>query len=515
MNVGLSRRSFLRGLGTVAVGTAIAACQPQTIIVKEAVKETVIVEGTPKVIEKVVTQIVAGTPIIETVIEKEVTKIVEIEVIVTATPVKVVTATPTVEKSAKKVVEQLSPPPPVVLRTLGDPGQRAWEASEYERFEQLTGIAVQSTTVPYREHREKLLADFAAGGGAFDVFPIDSIEVAEYAAAGWALDVTERVTPEMKVDILPFASESMTYQDKWYGLPLVSEWKSTVYNRAKFSTAGFDGLGTAFDDFVTQCQALQEAGLAKYGASWSWSQGECLVCDFSALAACWGGELFNQADEPTFNVGGAVDALQWMVDSIYRYEIADPASLTFTEGEVESDMRAGKIGFSFQWGLPLVPLNDPEVSGVVGECALALSPSLDGKHPACVSGTRGLSISAFSKHPREAWQLLNFRAGFEGAKRNAIGAGITPGWGSLFTDPDIAATVPGLNLMLEQARTVVNRPCVPWYRELSAALQEELHSALIRRKTPQEALDDAYKRTLRVKAEWEARTQFDKVSKAC
>ena len=48
----LSRRQMLRGLGLVAVGAAAAACQPKTVVVKETVKETVIVEGTPKVVEK-------------------------------------------------------------------------------------------------------------------------------------------------------------------------------------------------------------------------------------------------------------------------------------------------------------------------------------------------------------------------------------------------------------------------------------------------------------------------------
>ncbi|UCC65740.1 MAG: extracellular solute-binding protein [Anaerolineae bacterium] len=452
----INRRDFLRLSAGLAAGAALAGCAtPEPQVLKETVE-----------------------------VEKEVTKI--------------------VEKEVTKVVEKLVTPEPIVVHTLGGPDETGWVASEYERFEALTGIKVEETTVPYWGHREKLLADFAAGGGAFDFYVIDCIEVAEYAAAGWALDVTDLITPEMKEDILPFAAEGMIYQSKWYGLPFISEWKSTVYNAKKFSDAGFDGLASTFDEFVAQCQAIQDAGLAKYGVSWSWFQGECLICDFAALAACFGGQFFTEQNEPLFHEGGAVDALQWMVDSIYKHEITDPASLTFTEGEVEEGMRAGEIAFSFQWGLPLVPLNNPEISKVVGECAIGLSPSYDGKHSACVSGPMGLSISAFSKYPREAWQLLNFRAGFEGAKRNAIGSGITPGWASLFTDPDVVEAVPGLDLMLEQAKTVVNRPRVPWYWDFSTALQEELHFALTQQKEPQQAMDDAYERTLEVKEEWEA-----------
>jgi len=65
----ISRREMLKGLGLAAASAALAACAPKvvekTVIVEKpvekVVKETVIVEGTPKVVEKVVT--VAPTPV--------------------------------------------------------------------------------------------------------------------------------------------------------------------------------------------------------------------------------------------------------------------------------------------------------------------------------------------------------------------------------------------------------------------------------------------------------------------
>ena len=47
----VSRRGFLRNLALAGGGAALAACQPQTVVVKE----TVVVEGEEKVVEKVVT----------------------------------------------------------------------------------------------------------------------------------------------------------------------------------------------------------------------------------------------------------------------------------------------------------------------------------------------------------------------------------------------------------------------------------------------------------------------------
>ena len=64
----------------VVAAMLLAACQPKTVLVEKVVKEVVtqVVE-----VEKEVTKIVAGTPVVEKVVE---TKVVEQEVVVTATP---------------------------------------------------------------------------------------------------------------------------------------------------------------------------------------------------------------------------------------------------------------------------------------------------------------------------------------------------------------------------------------------------------------------------------------------
>ena len=85
----LNRRDFLKAAAGAAGAASIlglAACQPQTVIVKETVEVEVEVEKEVVVtqvveVEKEVTKIVAGTPVKETIIEEkivEVTRIVEV-----------------------------------------------------------------------------------------------------------------------------------------------------------------------------------------------------------------------------------------------------------------------------------------------------------------------------------------------------------------------------------------------------------------------------------------------------
>jgi len=66
-----TRRDFLRLSAMTAAGAAVVACQPQTVVVEKEKVVTKVVE-----VEKEVTKIVAGTPVVEKVIE---TKVVEVE----------------------------------------------------------------------------------------------------------------------------------------------------------------------------------------------------------------------------------------------------------------------------------------------------------------------------------------------------------------------------------------------------------------------------------------------------
>ncbi|NOZ27046.1 MAG: extracellular solute-binding protein [Chloroflexi bacterium] len=394
----------------------------------------------------------------------------------------------------------------ITLNTLGGPDPTGWEAKENALFEEKYGAKVNVTTVPYGEQRQKLTTAFMTGGSAYDFFVIDCIEVPEYVEAGWVLDITDWVTDEMKQDLLPFAADGMMYKGRWYGLPWISEWKSFVYNEAHLEKAGISELATTWDQFVKDCQTLQEKGVVpKYATAWSWLQGEAIICDFVALAVSFGGQFFDEDQNPLFNGEGAVNALQFMRDTIYEYKITNPASLTWSEREVDDAAYAGDISYFLKWGLPLIPLNNPEISKVVGQCQIGLLPSYDGQHTATCSGPMGLAISSGSKHKEAAWAYLQFRAGREGAKRNAIGAGIVPGWASLFKDPEVLEAIPGLDLMLEQAKHVVNRPRVPWYYEFSTTLQVELQNALTDKKSPQEALDDAVAKTLEIKEKFESK----------
>ncbi|WP_367362557.1 hypothetical protein [Mesotoga sp.] len=135
---------------------------------------------------------------------------------------------------------------------------------------------------------------------------------------------------------------------------------------------------------------------------------ECLVCDFVSILYSFGGEFFDENQNPVFN-NEAIQAVQAMVDMVYKYKIVNPSSLMWTEPEVYQAMLNGDIAYSAMWGLPLVDLNNEEISNVVGECDLSLFPSVDGLHPYLVQDSMGWAVSYGTNYPEEACIYNSFQ----------------------------------------------------------------------------------------------------------
>ena len=392
----------------------------------------------------------------------------------------------------------------VELNTILGPGDLDYYIARNQEFYEKTGIRVNITVVPYgRDVVPKLIASFLAGGSEYDVFIIDCIDVPEFVENGWVLPVDQWLTEDLKKDAVPFALDGMAYKGHWYGLPSISEWKSFVYNKKMIEKVGYKEFPKTWDEVVKLSKKLQEAGVVKYATAWSWAPKECLVCDFVAILSSFGGKFFDEDLNPVFNDEKGVQALQFMVDMLYKYKIANPSSLSWTEDDVYSAMFNGDVAYAMMWGLPLVDLNNPELSRVVGRCDISLMPSVDGEHPYTVSGPMGWAISYGTKHPKEAWEYIKFIAGPEGALDAAIKAGVVPGWKSVFENEEFKKKVPGLDKMFEQAMYVIHRPRVPWYHEFSRVLAEELHKALAREKSPKEALDAAAEAAVKIREEYE------------
>jgi multiple sugar transport system substrate-binding protein len=236
----------------------------------------------------------------------------------------------------------------------------------------------------------------------------------------------------------------------------------------------------------------QKDGETVWGTTWSWKRFEGLVCDWLLLAYAFPGtKIFDDEGRPVFNRGGGVQALQWMVDMLYKYKAANPASLTLEEEAVNQTFIAGKTAMICNWEGTLVQADDTMRSVIIGKARAALFPAVPPNVSATTLGPEGLAIMKNASRKHEAMIFLRFLMRPDIQKKIFLLGGYMPIYDYQFRDPELAQITKQLDMMGEQFRYAFNRPKLLNYNEVSDVLQLELHNALLRHKTPQQALDDA------------------------
>lgn len=360
--------------------------------------------------------------------------------------------------------------------------------------------------VAYEALHDKIVTDAASGAGAYDVVLMDCIWPAEFAAANFILDVTERVPDEMRADIWPGAMESVTYQGKVYGMPWLNDVLYLYYNRAMLEQAGFSAPPATWEELSQMGLAAKEQGLVEYPFIEYFRQEEGLTIAFAYYLFSFGGEFFNEDNTPAFNSDEGKAALQWMVDGMNN-GLINPASLESTYEEVRQTFSQGSSLFSVNWAYQLNLANDPNESQIAGDAIVTLMPGQVAES-ATINGGMGLAVTSYSQNPDEAWQYIQFLSSPDVQKRYAQNA--LPIWISLFEDPELLAAQPEVareqnfvEVSKRQYEFLRNRPQVPFYTETSDIISREVQAALTGAKSVDQALADAEAEVLAVKAQFE------------
>jgi len=131
-------------------------------------------------------------------------------------------------------------------------------------------IEVLIDYVAYDALHDKIVTALASTPPAYDVFLVDDIWYAEFASKGYSLDVTDRITDDMKAGIFEAAWQIPTVDGKAYGLPWLLDQKYFFYNEKLLKDAGFDTPPATWEEMLDQAKVIKEKGIAEYPIVWSW-----------------------------------------------------------------------------------------------------------------------------------------------------------------------------------------------------------------------------------------------------
>jgi multiple sugar transport system substrate-binding protein len=393
-------------------------------------------------------------------------------------------------------------PVTIHILTQDQAGMKPAEIDQIARdFEALNpDIKVVMEYVGYDYIHDKIVTGMAAKPPAYDASMIDVIWPDEFIKAGYLLDVTDRITSDMKTNMFPASFNGVTRNGKIYGMPWLMDTKYFMGNKDILQAAGFNAPPKTWEELVDQAKIIKQQGLAEFPIIWSWNQKEGVVCDFTVLLFGNGGAFLDANGKPVFNDEKGVQVLTWMKQTIDD-GLTNPSAISSDEMAVESDFLAGKSAFAVNWLFQYSDSNKPDMSQIVGQAALAPMPvfaagAAAGIQGSSVDGSSSFAIMATTPYPDQVWKFLTYLTSNE--VQIKYSAEMLPVWQNDFqgdalntllaASPTNPVTVPAFQAQFPYAN---ERPTVAYYNEASAALQLAIQEALTGLKSPQQALDEA------------------------
>jgi multiple sugar transport system substrate-binding protein len=362
------------------------------------------------------------------------------------------------------------------------------QLQEFHRLHPNIRVVYQATPSSASDRHTLYVTWLSSHSADIDVLNLDVIWVPEFAAAGWLLpmDAATAAAGFSLDDFLPAGLACSRYQGKLYALPWFADAGLLYYRKDLYTAAGMTPPKT-FADLLKVRGLKQQFGLP-YGFLFQGQTYEGLVCVVLEFMWSNGGGIFDEAGKLIFDSSRNREALETLVNLIYRDEVSPLAVATFQEEDCRHAFEQGYSVLMRNWpyAYPLLNQSDSRVQGKFGVLSLVHGPY--GKSASCFGGGC-LGINTFSRHPAAAWKLVHFLLSRKNLKQRAQVLGMLPPIGSLYDDPDLEAQFPYLNRLKEVFLHARPRPITPLYSFISQILQVHFSRALTRQETPQEALE--------------------------
>ena len=353
---------------------------------------------------------------------------------------------------------------------------QAWDEA-IQRFEQIhPHIRIKREIAPHSStaYHDLLTQKLKNRDVSLDLFFMDVIWPAEFAAAGWALPLDESFSPNKRDKFLPATIASGMYRHRIYGVPSRIDSGMLYYRKDLLEKHGFSPPST-WNELVRQAQTILEDERTTQpllrGYSGQFKQYEGLVCDMLEFVGSHNGSFLTEdGRRSNLTAPESLHPVRFVREQIIQ-RLATPAALTYQEPESLAVFVQGKAVFHRNWPYAWGLANDPSHSRIAGKVGVTTLPRFSEGRSTSALGGWLYGISAYSQHPNEAWAFIEFMTSPELQKHFAIHASLAPSRLALYADPQVLRANPQYRDLLPVFQTARPRPRTPVYPIVSHILQ--------------------------------------------
>jgi len=395
-----------------------------------------------------------------------------------------------------------------VIRVAGDStavgeGGR-WMKEKVEEWAKKTGNRVEYIDSPADTNDRLALYQqyWAAKSPDVDVYMIDVIWpgiVAPHAA-----DLKPYFTEAELKEFFPRIVQNNTIRGKLTSIPFFTDAGILYYRKDLLEKYGYRNPPRTWAELEQMAKRVMEGERKANKDFWGFVfQGkayEGLTCDaLEWIYSFGGGRIVEPDGRITVNNPKAALAL----NTIRRFvgTIAPSGVTSYAEEEARNVWQQGNALFMRNWPYAYA-LGQAEGSPIRGRFAVTVLPKGGAEAPnAATLGGWQLMVSAYSRYPKEAADLVRYLASYEVQKDNAVRLSRLPTRPALYTDKDVLAKNPWFKDLLPVFQNAVSRPsdvAGARYNQVSEAIWTEVHGALTGQKKGEEAVRDLEARLRRI-----------------
>ncbi len=360
----------------------------------------------------------------------------------------------------------------------------------FDRFEAANPdikIKIETGGATSEAQNQYLTTVLAARDDTLDIFLIDVVRTATFAAAGWAEPLNSYIpgVGSYLGSFLPGPVSAATYNGKLYAMPAFTDAQFLYYRKdllAKYKLP----VPKTWDDLTATAAKIQKGeGGKMQGFNFQGAPIEGTVCNF--LETLWTGG----GDASNVNSAAGKQGLNFLVNSV-KSKLSPAASAEIKTDDSRLQFQAGDVALGLNWSYAWAHFqgNSPQPTQVKGNVGVAALPSFGKNATATCTGGWEWGVNAYGNHKKEAVKLLQFMSSVNVQREMAVKGAYLPVRKSLYSDKAVLAANPHFKALYPVILKARPRPVTPNYPKVSEIIRNNVSAAVAGSKTVDSALSD-------------------------
>ncbi|MGM9321077.1 ABC transporter substrate-binding protein [Deinococcus aquaticus] len=348
-------------------------------------------------------------------------------------------------------------------------------------------IKIETGGATSEAQNQYLTTVLAAKDSTLDIFLIDVVRTATFAAAGWA-EPLDAYLPSKDTYLKAFLAGPIgaaTVSGKLYAMPAFTD-AQFLYYRKDLLEKHKAKVPRTWDELASTAARIQKAeGGNLQGFNFQGAPIEGTVCNFLEMTWTGGGSV-DDVTSPAAKQG-----LNFLVNAV-KTKLAPAASAEMKTDDSRQQFQAGNVLFGLNWSYAWAHFqgNSPQPTKVKGDVGVVALPAFGKNATATCTGGWEWGVNAFGKNKAASMKLLQFMASSDVQKEMAVKGAYLPVRKSLYNDKAVLAANPHFGALYPIVTKARPRPVTPNYPRVSEVIRNNVSAAVAGSKTVDAALSE-------------------------